>query len=234
MADRLLLVHSPLTGPQTWDTVAPYLAEPGRPVVVPDLTATVAAGPPYCQRQIELIARGAEGQPAVLVGHSGAGPLLAAAGALAGRVEGYVFVDARLPRPGKAWTETAPPDLVARLREMAGAEGWLPPWPQWWGEEAMAELVPDPAARARFAAGCPPLPMAMFEETYPPAPGWPEGPEGPAAPCAYLQLSEAYEAEAARAADLGWPVARLTSHHLAPLTDPAGVAAAVRHLLRQK
>jgi hypothetical protein len=231
MAGRLLLVHSPLTGPQTWDTVAPHLAEPGRPVVVPDLTSTIAAGPPYGQRQIELIARGTEGQPAVLVGHSRAGPLLAAAGALAGQVEGYVFVDARLPSPGRAWTETSPPGLVARLREMADAAGWLPPWPQWWGEEAMAELIPDPATRARFAAGCPPLPMAMFEETYPPAPGWPER---PTAPCAYLQLSEAYQAEATRAADLGWPVARLIGHHLAPLTDPAGVAGAVRHLLHQK
>jgi hypothetical protein len=68
----------------------------------------------------------------------------------------------------------------------------------------------------------------MFEETHPPAPGWPD------APCAYLQLSDAYAAEAARAAELGWPVARLISHHLAPLTDPAGVAAAVRDLLRRQ
>jgi hypothetical protein len=148
MPARLLLVHSPLTGPQTWDMIAPHLAEPGWPVILPDLTSTIAAGPPYGRRQIKLIARGAGGQPAVLIGHSGAGPLLAAAG-------------------------------------------------------------------------------AMFEEIHPPAPRWPD------APCAYLQLSDAYEAEAARAADLGWPVARLISYHLAPLTDPAGVAAAVRDLLRQ-
>jgi hypothetical protein len=224
---RLLLVHSPLTGPQTWDAIAPHLAGPGLPVTIPDLTRTAAAGPPYCGRQAELIARAAAGQPAVLVGHSGAGPLLAAVGALIGQVERYVFVDAGLPSPGRAWTETAPPELVAQLREMADAEGWLPPWPQWWGDEAMAELVPDPAARARFAAGCPPLPLAMFEETHPPAPGWPD------APCAYLQLSDSYAAEASRAAGLGWPVARLISHHLAPLTDPAGVAAAVRDLLHR-
>lgn len=29
MAGRLLLVHSPLTGPQTWDAIAPHLAKPG-------------------------------------------------------------------------------------------------------------------------------------------------------------------------------------------------------------
>jgi hypothetical protein len=50
----------------------------------------------------------------------------------------------------------------------------------------MAELIPDPAARRHFTAGCPPLPLAMFEEVHPAAP------RGPDAPAAYLQLSEAY------------------------------------------
>jgi hypothetical protein len=162
----------------------------------------------------------------VLVGHSRAGPILAAAGALITQVRGYVFVDARLPFPGQTWMETAPPELVARLREMADPDGWLPPWPRWWGEEALAELLPDPVIRERFTAGCPRLPLAMFTERHPPAPRWPE------APCAYLRLSEAYEDEAARAAGLGWPVTRLASHHLALLTDPAEVAEAISQLLR--
>ncbi len=71
------------------------------------------------------------------------------------------------------------------------------PWPQWWGDEVLAGLVPDMAARQRFAAGCPRLPLAMFAEIYPPAPRWPD------APAAYLQLSEAYEDQAARARELG-------------------------------
>ena len=58
--------------------------------------------------------------------------------------------------------ETAPPELVAQLREMADPDGWLPPWPRWWGEEALAELLPDPVIRERFTAGCPALPLAMF------------------------------------------------------------------------
>jgi hypothetical protein len=81
--------------------VAPALAEPGREVTIPDLTRTVAAGPPWCSRQAELIARAAAGRPAVLVGHSGAGPLLAAAGAMITQVRGYLFVDAGLPIPGQ-------------------------------------------------------------------------------------------------------------------------------------
>jgi hypothetical protein len=100
MGGRLLLVHSPLVGRATWDLVAADLAQGGDQVGVPDLTGTVAAGPPYCARQAQVIASSASDQPAVLIGHSGAGPVLAAAGAIIGQVRGYIFVDAGLPIPG--------------------------------------------------------------------------------------------------------------------------------------
>jgi len=199
----------------------------GYRVGVPDLTGTVAAGPPYCSRQAEVIAGSAPGEPAVLIGHSGAGSLLAAAGAIIGQVRGYVFADAGLPTPGQAWMDTVPPGLAAQLREMADAQGWLPPGPQWWGEEALAGLIPDPDARRDFAAGCPRLPLAMFEEIHPPAPHWPD------APAAYLQLSEADADQAAQAQQLGWPVTQLVSHHLTPLTDPRLVAGSLHELLSQ-
>jgi hypothetical protein len=227
MATRLLLVHSPLVGCATWDLVAADLAKFGWEVGVPDLTGTVTAGPPYCVRQAEVIARSASGQPAILIGHSGAGSLLAAAGAIIDQVRGYIFADAGLPTPGQTWMQTVPPELATQLREMADNQGWLPPWPQWWGDETLAELIPDPAARRHFAAGCPRLPLAMFDEVQPPAPQWPD------APAAYLQLSEAYGDEAAKAAKLGWPVAERMSHHLAPLTDSALVTESLRELLGQ-
>jgi len=225
MAGRVVLVHSPLVGCASWELVAADLAGWGYEVGVPDLTGTVAAGAPYCSRQAEVIAHSAAGQPAILVGHSGAGPLLAAAGARIGQVLGYVFVDAGLPIPGRAWMQTVPADLAAQVRGMADAQGWLPPWPRWWGEEAMAELIPDPEARPRFADGCPRLPLAMFEEVHPPAPAWPD------APGAYLLLSEAYLDEASRARELGWPVAEQMTHHLALLTDPGRVAGSLRELI---
>jgi hypothetical protein len=227
MAARLVLVHSPLTGCATWDLVAADLAGRGYQVRVPDLTGTVAAGPPYCSRQAEVIAGSASGGAAILIGHSGAGPLLAAAGALLGQVRGYVFADAGLPAPGQTWMDTVPPGLAARLRQMADPQGWLPPWPQWWGEEALAELVPDSDVRRRFAAGCPRLSLAMFTEVHPPAPHWPD------APTAYLQLSAAYADQADEARQRGWPVTHLAADHLAPLTDPGLVAGALRELLSQ-
>jgi hypothetical protein len=225
---RLLLVHSPLVGCGTWQQVADDLAGDGHAVTVADLAGTFAAGPPFHLRQAQVIADSADGQPAILIGHSRAGPLLATAGSMLGAgVRGYVFVDARLPTPGRSWMETVQPSLAARLRDMADPQGWLPPWSQWWGDEELAALLPDSAIRRHFVTGCPGLPLAMFEEIHPPAPGWPTAPGG------YLQLSEAYEDEAARARELGWPVRQLLSHHLALLTEPGQVAREVRKLIGQ-
>jgi hypothetical protein len=225
MTARVLLVHSPLVGPATWDGVAADLAGRGYEVGAPDLTGTLGTGPPYCVRQARVIADSVSGQPAILVAHSGAGPLLAAAGAIIDQVVGYVFVDAGLPTPGQSWMQTAPPELATQVRELADHHGWLPPWPRWWGDDAMAELIPDPQARRHFAADCPAVPLAMFEEVHPPAPRW------PAARAAYLLLSEAYADQAARARELGWPVAEHPSHHLAPLTEPGRVADLLHELI---
>src|SRR5258708_21876437 len=108
MAARLLLVHSPLVGSATWDLVAANLAGRGCEVGVPDLTATILAGPPYCLRRAEVIARSASGQPAILIGHSGAGPLLAAAGAPLSHGPGFPFLAAGPPLPGPNPVGTPP------------------------------------------------------------------------------------------------------------------------------
>lgn len=121
--------------------------------------------------------------------------------------------------------DTTQPDAADRLREMADLHGWLPPWSQWWGGDDLAALLPDPAVRQYFAAGCPRLPLAMLEEVYQPAPGWPNAPGG------YLLLSQAYENDAARARGLGWTVRQHLSHHLALLIEPGQVAREVRELI---
>src|SRR6516165_1877713 len=95
MRVRLLLVHSPLVGCGAWGPVAKELVGGGYSVAAPDLAGAIAAGPPYHLRQARLIAGSAAGRPVILVGHSGAGPLLATAGLMmGGAVRGYVFVDA--------------------------------------------------------------------------------------------------------------------------------------------
>ncbi|HET9897375.1 MAG TPA: alpha/beta hydrolase family protein [Streptosporangiaceae bacterium] len=224
----LVLVHSPLVGCGIWEPIARLLAADGYAVAVPDLAGAVRAGPPYHRRLARVIAASAADRDVVLVGYSRAGPLLATAGTMLGaRARGYVFVDARLPAPGRSWLQTVAPDQVVRLKEMADPQGLLPPWPQWQAGEALAALVPDPALRQQFVAGCPRLPLAMLAEVQPPAPGWPD------AACGYLQLSAAYQDEAARARELGWPVRQQPGHHLALLTQPGQVARQIRELTGQ-
>ena len=224
MADCLVLVHSPVVSPSIWDKLAPALVQQDRRVVIPDLTDTMDAGPPYCSRQATRIADSAGDRSVILVGHSGAGPLLMLAGSMSRHVEGYVFIDAGLPCPGQSWLDTTPSEVAAHIRDMAN-DGWLPPWSEWWGDDGLAEMLPDPEVRERFAATCPRLPLAMFEEVYP------DEASGPYAPSAYLRLSEAYEQPAREAKALGWPTIELMNHHLCVLTDPELVAAPLLRLV---
>jgi hypothetical protein len=228
MRTWLVLVHSPLVACGIWEPVAGLLAAEGYAVAIPDLAGAIRAGPPFHLRMARAIAGSAASQDVILVGYSRAGPLLATAGMMPGaRVRGYIFVDARLPSPGHSWMQTVAPGLAARLRETADPQGRLPPWPRWHADGELAALVPDPAVRQQFADGCPRLPLAMLEEAAPTAPGWPD------AACGYLQLSAAYQDEADRARELGWPVRHQPGHHLALLTQPGQVAHEIHELTGQ-
>ena len=100
-APSLVLVHSPLVGPATWDALAPALVECGYSVVVPDMTSTVTQGAPYWARQVDIVTRAVEVGPVVLIGHSGAGPLLPAMANASRQVAACLFLDAGLPTPGE-------------------------------------------------------------------------------------------------------------------------------------
>ncbi len=216
---KLVLLHSPLTGPGTWSALAPILRAQQHTVFVPDLTLVMRGNGPFYPTLAAAAAAEADG--AVLVAHSGAGALVPAIAAQS-HLRGAIFLDALLPHPGRSWFETASAPLAAHLRGLA-SDGSLPPWHRWWPDGAMARLLPDDAQRAAFVHELAALPLAYFEE---PAPD-----VTLSIPCAYLQLSEGYKAEADQAAADGWPVARLALHHLAMLTDPEPVASAMADLL---
>src|SRR5919201_2451909 len=155
-APALVLIHSPLVGPLTWQPSGDLLQARGFPVVVPSLAGVLDTGPPFYPK---LAARVAEAVHAtvpalhlVLVGHSGAGALLpAVAAACSGVVEAAVFVDAILPHPGATWFDTAPASLQEHLRGLA-THGWLPPWDRWFPPDTLEPLLPDSSLRARFVA----------------------------------------------------------------------------------
>jgi pimeloyl-ACP methyl ester carboxylesterase len=223
--ETLVFVHSPLVGPLTWRAVADRFTAAGRRTRLPDLTGAIAGPAPYLPRIAAAVTEVADqaGAPIVLIGHSGAGPLLPGiAGAVGVPVRALVYVDAGLPYPGQTWFERAPADLVAHLRDLA-SDGSLPPWHEWFPADALAGLLPDPELRDRFTAELVSLPLDYFNERMPPA-DW-SGPAG------YLLLSEAYRGDATRATGRGLPVVEQVIDHLAMLTAPDPVTAALRELL---
>ncbi|MFE3460768.1 hypothetical protein ACFXKD_24775 [Nocardiopsis aegyptia] len=225
----LVLLHSPLVGALTWEPVADVLRADGRRVVVPSLVSALSGPGPYRPAYASAAARSVAGEDArtvVLVGHSAAGthlPEVAAALEEAGtEVVGAVHADASLPHPGRSWSEAAPRDLRDLVRAMA-RDGFLPPWHTWFPDGTLEALLPDPDLRERFRADVPSVPAAYLEETAPDLPD----PDH----TAYLQLSAAYQDRGGEAARVGRPTRRLDLHHLAPLTHPEAVAAALADLL---
>ncbi|WP_077489004.1 alpha/beta fold hydrolase [Sinomonas mesophila] len=225
----LVLVHSPLVGASVWEPVASVLRLQGKETVVPSL-ADVFAGPaPYYPRLAAAVADAIDPDKhngdsrVVLVGHSGAGALLpSVADATTTAVVGMVFVDALLPHPGRSWFSTVPEDMRGQMRGLA-RDGLLPPWNEWFPPGVLEHLLPDPGLRARFSAELPRLPVAYFDE---PAPAVPD----PApSQSAYLRL--AYTAQAEDAERAGWHVTSRSSHHLAMLTEPHEIGAALGHLI---
>src|SRR5260370_19770720 len=101
----VILIHSPVTTPTVWEPVGAALRNRDVRVLVPDLNGDGNVDEPLWQQHIRAasvsIAGLAAGTQFILVGHSGAGPLLPAIRELVGRpAAGYLFVDAGLPENG--------------------------------------------------------------------------------------------------------------------------------------
>ncbi|HEY8574612.1 hypothetical protein [Phenylobacterium sp.] len=222
---RLVLLHSPLLGPLCWQPVCKTLALRGLDVEAP-------AWPKLSTLAVDCYAGLANAMaatidahgtaPAILVAHSGAGPLLPSVAALARTpVAGVIYCDAILPHPGLSWFDTAPPELRMQLR--VGAEdGRLPSWDRWWPPGSLERLIPDEPLRTALLAELEPIPIDYFEELAPELEFEP--------PTAFLQLSGAYDDESRLAGRQGWPVVRLPLHHLAMLTHVEGVGGPLESL----
>jgi hypothetical protein len=163
--------------------------------------------------------------PAVLVGHSGAGPLLPAVRErIQHPVAGYIFVDASLPGQDGAsrFDLFESPETVELFRARAKG-GLLPIWTELVGldEDGLVTLIPNRVLRRHFADELRPVPIAIYEEPLPVISGWPD------APCGYLRFSNAYVPAAWQAREAGWPCADLAGTHFHMLVRPASVADAL-------
>jgi len=220
----VVLLHSPFLGPSSMRPLADELASDGVAVLLVDLQMTVNEAPVH-QRLMGAFAdalqdSGVEG-PLVLVGHSGAGPLLPGfAYALETEVAGLVFVDSDLPTPGRSWRDTVDPELARQVKASVRG-GKLPRWDRWFPEDPL-RLVPA-ELREEMRDEAPEVSWEFLKEQRPIV-EW-------AGPCGYVLLSAVYEDEAGKAEALGWPVERVESHHLAAATSPSQVAAALKSVI---
>jgi pimeloyl-ACP methyl ester carboxylesterase len=221
MQPVFVLVHSPSVGPLTWTPVADRLRGRGFESVVPSLLDVADAGPPFWPRVVEdvtaAMSRLDQDASVLLVAHSNAGlfvPLLVADAPRA--VRGCLFVDAALPAAADS-TPVAPAELLDFLRSKLIGDR-LPPWTQWWDEEDVAPMFPDPHLRAAVTAQEPQLPLAYYEQTVPVPAGWDD------VPCGYLLFGPPYHEVAADARRRGWLVEELPGEHLHQIVDPDATA----------
>jgi thioesterase domain-containing protein len=226
----IVLVHSPLLGPLSVQRTGAELDRLGHRINAPDLRPVWSQPGPWLPQLAEMAAAPGEvdsGEGSViLLGHSGAGPLLPAIAdriAKWGRdVEALIFVDAGLPYPGRSWNQTAPSALVTQVHGLS-SHGLVRPWHEWFLPEVMEAVVPDSDQRAALEAEDPQVPLGFFAE-HMPADEW-------AGPGGYLLLSEGYADDASEAAAYGWLVETLDSDHLAMYTQPEQMAAAIDRLI---
>ncbi len=229
MDSLVVLVHSPLVGPFTWSLVAQHLQASGFDVLVPTLTDSGETPPPYWQQHAASVQRALvslpEERPLVLVGHSGAGPLLPVIAQVAQHpVKAYLFVDAGLPHPGQSQLdemEASVPAFAQELRQLLASGERFPHW----SDEDLREDLPDGRARQQMLAELQPRPLSFFEEVVPDVPGWPDAPGG------YLLFTEGYRHFLEQAQGAGWPSRTFQAGHFHMLVDPAAVAAALVELM---
>jgi hypothetical protein len=216
--NTVILIHSPVTTPAVWEPVGAALRNRDVRVLVPDLNGDDNVDEPLWQQHIRAasvsIAGLAAGTQFILVGHSGAGPLLPAIREFVGRpTAGYIFVDAGLPENGGSQIDGP---FGPQLRAIYSSGGRYPNW----SDEDLREAVPDEGMRRWLLQQVRRQPLRFWREVIPVEDGWPD------APCAYLRfsLNPAYEAPASEAQRLGWAYAELPGDHFHMLVEPNAVA----------
>jgi hypothetical protein len=235
--DRTLaLLHSPMISSSSWGDTPVRLRDDGIEALVVDISDD--QDPPFAERYVRAAATAIrdgdrDGGHVVLVGHSGAGPLLPAVAAAlkpAVAVKALIYCDANLPRPGVSRLDLMEAQKVEfdtfRSELAAGRR-----YPDWTDAE-LAELVPAAEHRALLLAGVKTRGEAFFTEPLP-APPLPAPPLPPTVVQGYLRLSAGYERPATAAEANGWTTHRLDGGHFHPLVEPAETASALSGLAQR-
>jgi len=216
-----VLIHSPLVGPLTWNLVAQQMRQCGLNVVVPALVDKSNSKQPYWKKHAESVFQALAHLPksrsVILVGHSGAGPLLPAISqSIANPVNAYVFVDASIPWDGASRLDlmkTEDPEWAEAFEKDLETGGRYPTW----DFDDLSEIIPDEGLRRQMIPEIRPRGLSFFTEPIPVFRGWPE------APCVYIRFSKPYQKVAIKAQEEGWPIYELEAGHFHMLVDEVAV-----------
>ena len=205
-----VLVHAPMVGPTTWRPVADELSRRGHLAIVPSLMGRAWLGAPIWKQHVEAVVEAVgPTRGVILVGHSGAGPLLPLVAERAD-VAAAIFVDAFIK-------QTAPfPSSFARRLGRDG-RGVIPSWAD---EETLQALIPDDEMRHRCLDEIQGLPEGYFSEIVP-------SPRSAQLRSAYLLFSEVYRPTADEMRSRGNAVRELPGGHFHMLVQPRAVSDAL-------
>jgi hypothetical protein len=213
-----VLIPSPLVGPGTFEPLRAELAALGHDASV--VQGELPVGPPYWRGWATSIRESLPTGPAVLVGHSGAGPVLDLVADGDANVTTVIGLDASLIEPGTRLLDKFDDARLASPEVQEGfTRGVFPnPWrsPALWQRVDIA--LPD---AERYAADSRELPLDWYRESLPIA--------STNAPHGYLAFvpNPFYAPIAQRCRERGWPVRELPGMHFHFLVNPVEVADAL-------
>lgn len=160
----------------------------------------------------------------ILVGHSGAGPLLPQIARLTGRrALAYIFVDAGLPDPSRPRKGVG--SFATHVDELL-LEGRR--YPEWTDRD-LVDFIPDKAQRQTILSEVRPQGAVFWNEVVPSDDSWPD------APCGFLRFGSnpSYGDAVDEALRRGWPVKVLPGGHFHLVVDPVAVATALLVISRE-
>lgn len=223
----LVLVTGPMVGASSWAPTAERLRASGWRVHVPDILSENSALPPWHALSAHYSKLLSPDRPPILVGHSLATVVIAD---LAHRmaVRGLIMVDGEIP-PASGPVPPGSESFRTFVRGLAGDDGWLPRWSEWWRDyprrslTGIDALARDASAYELFEKDQPRVSAAWFDDTIDLA-MWIHRPAG------YIQTSKFYDHSAEDAEARGWPLLRLQGTHLHPTLQPDETAEAIAEI----
>ncbi len=218
------LIHSPFVAPLTWKHTAQLIESRGYFTITPALSDDKTDPRPFWE-QHALSAANAINElgtrdKCVLVGHSGAGPLLPIINDyLKNPVSAYIFVDAGLPQPRNRleMIRGELPERADELEQFLKAGGLYPRW----SDADLKNIIPNDILRQQLLKEINPRGLPFFTESLPVPYEW------DTIPCGYIQFSAGYTVPADYARKSGWPFIEFKAGHFHMLIDPTSVTEAL-------